>query len=69
MVRFINLWFLLYTDMQKLKTFIEECKRVLRVTKRPDSNEFKTILKISGIGVLLIGFIGFMLFLIREMLV
>lgn len=55
--------------MQKLKTFIEECKRVLRVTKRPDSNEFKTILKISGIGVLLIGFIGFMLFLIREMLV
>lgn len=69
MVRFINLWFLLYIDMQKLKTFIEECKRVLRVTKRPDSNEFKTILKISGIGVLLIGFIGFMLFLIREMLV
>lgn len=55
--------------MQKLKSFIEECKRVIRVTKKPDSTEFKTILKISGIGVLLIGFIGFLLFLMKELLI
>ncbi|MEK6916447.1 MAG: protein translocase SEC61 complex subunit gamma [Nanoarchaeota archaeon] len=55
--------------LNKLKSFIIECKRVLQVTKKPDGTEFMNIFKISGIGVLLIGAIGFLLFIIREMLV
>ncbi len=55
--------------MKKLKSFIIECKRVLKVTKKPDSEEFKTIVKISGLGVLLIGAIGFILFIFKEILV
>ena len=52
-----------------LKSFITECKRVLKVTKKPDSLEFKTIFKVSGLGMLLIGTIGFLLIIIKEIIV
>ncbi len=40
----------------KFISFVGECKRVLKVTKKPDSIEFKTIVKVSGAGILIIGF-------------
>ncbi len=43
----------------KIKSFIQECFRVLKVTKKPDSTELKTIVKVSGLGILIIGLIGF----------
>ena len=43
----------------KIKSFIEECFRVLKVTKKPDAIEFKTVVKVSGLGILIIGLIGF----------
>lgn len=33
--------------------------RILRVAKKPNMYEFKTILKITGLGIILIGLIGF----------
>ena len=52
----------------KLKRFAKECRRVLRVTKKPSGEEFKTIVKVSGAGMLLIGLIGFLLQLINYFL-
>ncbi len=52
----------------RLKTFITECKRVLRVTKKPDKQEFTTVVKISSIGMAVIGVVGFLIHFIREML-
>ncbi len=52
----------------KLKMFIMECKRVLRVTKRPDSFEFKTIVKVSGLGMGIIGLIGFLVSMIKTLM-
>lgn len=49
----------------KLKNFIKECARVLRITKKPTKEEFKTISKISGLGILVIGLIGFLVHLIK----
>ena len=49
-----------------LLAFIKECKRVLTVTKKPNKEEFKTIVKISGVGILLIGLIGFLIHAARE---
>jgi len=43
----------------KVKAFIQESIRVLKVTKKPDAIEFKTIVKVSGLGILIIGMIGF----------
>ena len=47
--------------MGKFKSFIIECGRVLKITKKPDAFEFKTIVKVSGLGILVIGLIGFLL--------
>ena len=55
--------------MKKLKSFIVECQRVLKVTKKPDAQEFKTIVKISLIGALFLGAVGFIIFIIKELLI
>ncbi|GEM_PF-835233 len=52
----------------KLKRFLYECKIVLRVTKKPTKDEFKSIVKVSGIGILVIGLIGFLLQMIKQLL-
>lgn len=52
----------------KMKTFLKECMRVLRVTKKPDMPEFKTIVKVSGLGMLIIGMVGFIIQMIKAML-
>jgi len=55
--------------MDKLKEFTTECIRVLRITKRPNKEEFLTIVKVSGFGILLIGFIGFVLHMLNQLLI
>jgi len=52
----------------KFKSFCLECWRVLKITKKPTKEEFKTIVKVSGIGILLIGLIGFIIQMIRQLL-
>ena len=49
----------------KIKSFIQECLRVLKVTRKPDAIEFKTIVKVSAIGILIIGLIGFAVQMIK----
>ena len=49
----------------KIKLFIRECFRVLKVTKKPDAIEFKTVVKVSGLGILIIGLIGFVVQMIK----
>lgn len=52
-----NLW-------NKFMRFSKECIRVLKITKKPTKEEFKTISKISGLGILIIGLIGFLVHVI-----
>ncbi len=52
----------------KLKSFIMECRRVLIVTKKPGREEFKAIVKVSGIGMIIIGLIGFFIFIIGDLI-
>jgi protein transport protein SEC61 subunit gamma-like protein len=54
--------------MERLKAFIVECKRVLRVTKKPDKQEYLTIVKISSIGMAIIGVVGFLVHFAKELL-
>lgn len=51
--------------LQKFKEFGKECIRVLKVTKKPTKEEFKTIVKVSGLGILIIGLIGFIIQIIK----
>ena len=52
----------------RLKRFLKETWRVLRITKRPNRDEFKNLVKVTGIGIAVIGGIGFVIFLIRQLL-
>ena len=51
----------------RFKSFVGECLRVLKIIRRPDSFEFKTIVKVSGLGIIIIGFIGFVLFMLKQL--
>ena len=48
--------------------FLYECRRVLKVTKKPNKKEFLNIAKISAVGLLLIGLIGFVLQTLKQLL-
>ncbi len=54
--------------VKKLKRFWIECKRVLRVTKKPDGPEFKLIVKISALGMAVMGVVGFLIHFIKELI-
>ena len=51
-----------------VRSFIDECRRVLKVTKKPDREEFNTIVKASAMGIAVIGIIGFLIFIINQLL-
>ena len=43
----------------KLKSFVIQSKRVWHILKKPSSEEFKTVSKVSAIGILILGAVGF----------
>lgn len=47
-----------------IKAKFEKYVRVLKITKKPDIDEFSASLKITGIGILIIGAIGFIVYLV-----
>jgi len=51
-----------------IKVTLREWLRVLRVTKKPDAIEFKTIVKVSALGMVIIGSLGFIIQMMREIL-
>lgn len=52
----------------RLKEFGIECKRVFLVTKKPTKDEFKAVVKVAGLGILIIGFIGFLVHIISQVI-
>ena len=48
--------------------FFKECKRVLRVSKKPTTEEYLNFSKVTAIGIVIIGVIGFILVLISQLL-
>jgi protein transport protein SEC61 subunit gamma and related proteins len=51
----------------KFKAFVRECVRVFKITKKPTKDEFKTISKVAGLGILIIGLIGFLVHLVKVL--
>lgn len=54
--------------LTKLKSFILESIRVFKITKKPSAQEFKTIVKVSALGIALIGLIGFLIQITYQLL-
>ncbi|MFH1630824.1 MAG: protein translocase SEC61 complex subunit gamma [Candidatus Aenigmatarchaeota archaeon] len=47
----------------RIKSFSAQCKRVLMVSSKPDSQEIKLSTKITAIGMIIIGLISFIIYL------
>ncbi len=43
---------------------LSEYMRVLKLTRKPTRDEFTIIAKVAGAGILLVGFIGFIIYLV-----
>ena len=46
----------------------KEIKRVLQITKKPNKEEAKTIIKVTSLGMVIIGVIGFVISIITKLL-
>lgn len=51
---------------EKLVSFFQQCVRVWHVLRKPTMQEFKGIAKISALGILAIGLIGFIVSIILS---
>ena len=40
-------------NKESIYGFLKQCERVLRVAKKPDTEEYKTVAKVTGIGILI----------------
>jgi protein translocase SEC61 complex gamma subunit len=52
----------------KLKNLLENMHRILQVARKPSKEDFKFTLKICLVGTFLIGFIGFLFYLVFTIL-
>ena len=59
---------LMNLNMETISQFIRQCRRVLYVSKRPDRDEYINVAKITRIGIIIIGVIGFVISLIAQLL-
>jgi protein transport protein SEC61 subunit gamma and related proteins len=51
------------------KSFFKKCTRVWRVLKKPNKEEFSMVAKVSAVGVLVIGLVGFLLGLLMGFII
>lgn len=51
-----------------LKLLIERIRRILLVSSKPDKSEYKQTVKITGLGFAIIGIIGFVIFIIVQLI-
>jgi protein transport protein SEC61 subunit gamma-like protein len=52
----------------KLVEIGERIRRVLLVSTKPDKEEYKQSVKITGLGFVIIGIVGFVIFMIVQLI-
>ncbi len=55
--------------LSKIKSFGVKCKRVWFILRKPSKKEFVMVAKISALGVLVLGVLGFLVAIIMKMFV
>lgn len=53
---------------EEFNKFIKDSKRVLKVSRKPDANEYVELAKVVSIGVLIVGVIGFIIVLLGSLI-
>ena len=49
---------------ERFDKFVKDSKRVLKVSRKPDAQEYRELAKVSAIGVVIIGVMGFIFVLV-----
>jgi protein transport protein SEC61 subunit gamma-like protein len=53
---------------ERFNKFIKDSKRVLKVARKPDAKEYTEFAKITALGILIIGAIGFVIVLVGQLI-
>ncbi len=53
---------------ERLQKTWKDCKRVLKVSRKPDKHEYFEFSKITALGIVVIGVIGFVIVLISQII-
>ncbi len=53
----------------KTKSFALKCKRVWQVLKKPTKKELEVVLKVSAVGILILGLLGFLISIVIKFFV
>jgi len=54
--------------MDSITNTIKQYIRILKLTRKPSMEEFLTISKVAGAGILLIGVIGFIIYMVMVLI-
>ncbi len=54
-------------NLEAIQGFLKQCERVLRVSTKPDLEEYWMVSRVTGIGILIIGIIGFVITLVTQL--
>jgi protein transport protein SEC61 subunit gamma-like protein len=55
-------------SLENITNSIKQYIRILKLTRKPSMDEFLTISKVAGAGILLIGIIGFAVYLVMVLI-
>ncbi len=47
--------------LEEIKAFLEQCRRVLMITRKPTTEEYINVAKITGLGITLLGVLGYII--------
>ncbi len=51
-----------------IKEFLDSTRRILVISKKPEGAEYAQMAKVTGLGIIIIGLIGFVILLIFALL-
>jgi protein transport protein SEC61 subunit gamma-like protein len=52
-----------------VRSKLKEYRRVLKITKKPDREEFQMSAQVTGLGIIIVGTLGFLIYLIGSFLI
>jgi protein transport protein SEC61 subunit gamma-like protein len=55
-------------SLESITGIFKQYIRILKLTRKPSMDEFLTISKVAGAGIILIGIMGFVIYLIMVLL-
>ena len=53
---------------ERFDKFVKDSKRVLKVSRKPDKEEYFDFAKVTALGILVIGVIGFVIVIIGQLI-